>query len=129
MKQEFSQAWKTSKRPSKQIKFRANAPIHIKRKFLGARLSEELTKKHNARTFPVRKGDKVKIVRGQFSGKLGKIDHVDAKKERIFVEGTERIKRDGTKSLYPIHPSNVVIQDLVLDDKKRKAALERRGKK
>ena len=126
---EFSNSWKSSKNPGKQRKYRFNAPLHKKRKFLSARLSKDLTKKHNTRNIPLRKGDRVKIVRGNYKGTLGKIDRINLKRERIFVEGTERTKRDGTKSLYPIHPSNVIIYDLVLDDKMRKQMLERKVKK
>ena len=126
---EFSNAWKSSSNPGKQRKYRFNAPLHKKRKFLSARLSKDLTKKHNTRNIPVRKGDRVKVVRGTYKGILGKIDRINLKRERIFVEGTDRTKRDGTKSLYPIHPSNVIIYDLVLDDKKRKQILERKAKK
>ena len=129
VKKEFNISWKRSKQPRKQRKFRANAPLHLKRKLLSSRLSKDLTKKHNTRSMPVRKGDKVKIVRGQFSGHMGKIDRVDTKRERIYIEGTDRTKLDGTKSLYPIHPSNVIIYDFVLDDKKRKEILERKNKK
>ncbi len=128
MEKDFSNKWKSSSQPRKQIKFRANAPIHTKRKFLAARLSKELTAKHKTRNLPLRKGDKVKIARGSYSGVMGKIDHVDVKKERIFVEGTARTKSNGSQSLYPMHPSNVIIQELILDDKRRKMILERRGK-
>jgi len=129
MKREFSNSWKRSRQPRKQRKFRANAPIHTRRKFLSARLSKDLTKKYNTRNIPLRKGDRVKIVRGQYSGRLGKIDSVDIVRTIVRIEGTERTKMDGTKSLYPIHPSNVIIQELVLDDKLRKQILERKGKK
>lgn len=125
---EFSNAWKSSKNPGKQRKFRHNAPLHIKRKFLASRLSKDLTKKYGKRNMPVRKGDRVKIVRGQYSGTLGKIDRIDLRNQRIFIEGTDRIKRDGTKSLYPVHPSNVIIHEMVLDDKFRKQKLERKSK-
>lgn len=125
----FSKSWISSTKPRKQRKYRFNAPLHKKRKFLSARLSKDLTKKHNTRNIPLRKGDRVKIVRGNYKGTLGKIDRINLKRERIFVEGTERTKRDGTKSLYPIHPSNVIIYDLVLDDKMRKQMLERKVKK
>jgi len=125
----FSNSWKSSKKPNKQVKYRANAPLHIKRKFLAARLSKELTAKHNKRSATVRKGDTVKIVRGQYKGKTAKVDHTSVKQERIFIAGTERTKIDGTKSLYPIHPSNVVIQTLVLEDKNRKKIFDRKVKK
>lgn len=129
MSKEFSSAWIRSSNPGKQRKYRANAPLHVKRRFLSSRLSKDLTKKHNTRNVPVRKGDKVKIVRGSYSGTTGKIDRIDVKRERLFIEGTDRTKMDGTKSLYPIHPSNVIIHELVLDDKRRKDLLERKAKK
>ena len=129
MKKKFSTAWKSSKKPSKQVKYRAHAPLHIKRKFLSARLSKELTTKHNIRSLPLRTGDKVKIVRGTYKGKIGKIDHVSVKKERVFIDGTERIKTDGTKSFYPIHPSNVIIQEASTEDKYRRKSIERKGAK
>ena len=77
----------------------------------------------------VRIGDKVKIARGTYAGTLGKVSDVNVKRERIFIEGTARTKIDGTQSLYPIHPSNVIIHEMVLDDKNRKKILERRGSK
>ena len=126
MNKKFSNSWKSSKQPRKQRKFRYNAPLHVKRKMMASRLSKDLTKKYNKRSLGVRKGDRVKVVRGQFSGTLGKIERVDLRKERIFVEGTDRTRTDATKSLYPIHPSNVIIMDLNLDDKRRKQILERK---
>ena len=129
MEKEFINSWKRSKQPRKQVKYRANAPLHTKRKFLAAHLSKELIQKHKTRSLPVRKGDKVKIMRGTYARHLGKVERVDAKRERIYIEGTERTKTDGSRSLYPIHPSKVVIYELILDDKQRKAVLERRGKK
>jgi large subunit ribosomal protein L24 len=129
MKKSFVASWKRSVQPRKQRKYRANAPLHVKRKFLAAHLSKELRQKYKTRNIPLRKGDRVKIVRGTYKNHLGKIDHINTKRERIFIEGTDRIKKDGTKSLYPIHPSNVIIHELILDDKRRKEILERRGAK
>ena len=87
--------------------------------FLSASLSLELRKKHGKRTIPVRKEDEVKIVRGQFKDMKGKILHVFLKKSRIHVDGAQTVKRDGSKAYYPIHPSNVMIINLHLDDKER----------
>lgn len=129
MKKEFINSWKRSVQPRKQIKYRANAPLHIKRKFLSARLSKELTKKYGIRNIVLRKGDRVKIAVGNWKNLVGKIDHTDTKKGKIFVEGTERKKTDGTNSLYPIEPSNVIVIDFNIDDKKRKAIIDRRQKK
>ena len=123
---EFSNLWKSSKNPRKQRKFRYNAPLHIKRKLFSANLSKDIRKKYNKRNMPIKIGDRVKVVRGNYKGTLGKIDRINLGKERIYVEGTERIKKDGTKSLYPIHPSNVIIQELNLEDNRRKKILERK---
>lgn len=124
MKQQFSPHWKNSAQPRKQRKYRYNAPLHIKQKFLAAPLAEALQKKYGKKTAHVRKGDVVKVLRGQFRGQRGKVENVDLKRSRIFVEGAHVLKRDGAKASYPIHPSKVRVEELVLDDKKRRAKFE-----
>lgn len=119
MKKKFSMKWKASKRPAKQRKFVANAPKHTRNKFLSAHLSKELAKKHGKRSIPVRKGDKVKVLRGQFKGKSGKIERVSTSKMKVYITGIEFLKKDGSKALYPIHPSNLIAEELNLEDKKR----------
>lgn len=124
MKQ-FSKHWKASKRPGKQRKYLARAPLHLRKKFMSSHLSKELRTKHNTRNVPVRKGDTVKIMRGQFNGKIGKVSEVNLKKLRVYVEGADFVKKDGTKVQYPLHPSNIMITSLVLEDKERKKMMER----
>ena len=116
----FSKSWKSSKKPSKQRKYRANASLSIKRKFLSVHLSKDLIKKYKTRNVIVRKNDKVKITRGQFRGKTGKILNVITKKSKVFIEGIENVKKDGTKAYYPMEPSNLVIIEPDLTDKRRK---------
>jgi len=83
MKKKFVSSWIRSKQPRKQRKYRANAPKHIIHKFLGAKLSKELRQKYTKKTIPVRTGDTVKIARGQFKGRSGKVESVDrGNKER-----------------------------------------------
>ena len=126
MKQIFSTNWIKSKQPRKQRKYRHNAPLHLKREFLAAHLSKELRTKYGIRSVILRKGDKVKIMRGQFKGKVSKVDRVSIVKERVYVQGAERLKRDGSKSFYPINPSNVMVQEINLDDRKRKEKLQKK---
>ena len=126
MKKEFIKTWKSSRQPRKQRKYRFNAPLHIKSKFMASHLSEELKKKYSKRSAIIRKGDKVKIARGQFRGKTGKIDRVDIKGTKVYIMGIEFIKKDGTKVASSIHPSNLIIIELNLDDKKRVKTLERK---
>ena len=128
MKKKFSKAWKSSKQPRKQRKYRANAPLHIKRKMIASHLSKELREKYKRRSFPVRKNDVVKILRGSFKGKQGKVSKVDTKKMKVYVEGIVRTKKDGTKVPVPLDPSNLMIVSLNLEDKKRAKALERKLK-
>ena len=119
MKSRFSKKWKSSKQPRKKRKYLANAPLHIKRKFLGATLSKELRKKFGRRSIEVRKGDEVKIMRGKFKKRQGKVAVVDVKNTRISIEGINITKKDGTKVNVWFHPSNVMITSLNLEDPRR----------
>ena len=126
MKQKFSIKWVGSKLPRKQRKYRANAPLHVKHKMVSSNLNKELRKKYGKRSFPARKGDSVKILRGEFKGKTGKIDSVNLKKSRIMIEGVSRSKKDGSKIAVYFDPSNLQIKELNLEDVKRKKAIERK---
>jgi len=125
MKKKFSKHWKASKQPRKQRKYRANAPLHIRHKLMSANLDKDLRKKYGRRSFPLRKGDSVKIMRGEFKGKTGKISVVDLKKLRVAVEGIQRTKKDGTKINVWFDPSNLQIKELNLEDKKRMKAIDK----
>jgi ribosomal protein L24 len=65
-------------------------------------------------------------MRGDHSGFEGKVSRIDLKRYRIFVEGLTREKVDGTNIFVAVHPSKVVIRSLNLDDKWRKAIVDRR---
>ncbi|MBW2998520.1 50S ribosomal protein L24 [Candidatus Woesearchaeota archaeon] len=119
MKSIFSLSWIKSKQPRKQRKFRANAPTHIRRKFMGSNLSKDLRSKYNLRTVPVVKGDKVKIMKGQFKGQEGSIDKVDVLRTKVYVSCAQVTKKEGSKAYYPINPSNLMIVELNLKDSKR----------
>ncbi len=119
MKQKFSKHWKSSKQPRKQRKYLANAPLNVKRKFVSVSLSKELRKKHGKRNIPVRKGDVVKIMKGKFKKKQGKVTKVELKKSKIIVEGIQIKKTDGSKVNAPLRASNLQIIELNLEDKKR----------
>lgn len=125
MKNEWSKHWISSVQPRKQRKYTYNAPLHVMRDFLAAPLSKELKKKYLVNSIIVRKGDKVKVLRGQFKGKIGTIEDVQIKNMRVCIENVTYTGRDGKKKYYPIHPSKVLILELNLDDKKRKASIVR----
>ena len=120
----FSTAWKSSTQPRKQRKYTYPPPLHIKQKFLHVHLSSELRQKYGHRNAQIKKGDKIKVLRGNFAKKEGRVERVLLKLGKVFVNGVEIIRKNGTKVPFPLHPSNLLIVELELNDKKRKAKLE-----
>ena len=117
---------KNSIKPSAQRKQLYNMPLHLRHKLFNAMLSKELVEKYGVKRLPVRVGDVVRILRGDFAGYEGKVVDVDLKHVRIFIEGVQIKKADGTPVYYPIHPSKVMIVKLDLSDKYRLKLIERR---
>ncbi|MBS3155426.1 50S ribosomal protein L24 [Candidatus Woesearchaeota archaeon] len=126
MKQRFSTKWIRSKQKRKQRKYRRNAPLHIVSKFMHVHLSKDLRKKYGRRAIRARKGDTVKILRGQFKKKSGKVVDVNLSRRKVYVENIRQIRKEGTKSPYPLEPSNLMLISLNLDDKIRKEKLEKK---
>ncbi len=120
------QATKPIRNPGKQRKRLFNAPAHIRHKLMGAPLSPELLAQKGIKTMPVRKGDTVRVMRGDHKGFEGKVSRVDLKNYRVYLEGLTREKVDGTAIFVGVHPSKVMIKTLNLDDKRRKAVMERK---
>ncbi len=119
MDKEWSGSWKGSKESAKQRKYAYNSPLHVKRKFLSANLSDTLRKKMGKSSVPVRLGDEVIVKRGSFKGTTGEIVKVLIKKSALHVKGVVRKKTDGTEIQIPMHPSNVQMIGLNLDDPRR----------
>lgn len=103
------------------------ASLHRRRKFLSAPLSQELRAQYGTRSMPVRKGDIVVVLKGDWKMKEGKVTRVDIKGMRIYIEGLTRERMDGSTAPIPVRPWNVVITRLDLSDPKRRRVLERRG--
>jgi large subunit ribosomal protein L24 len=66
----------------------------------------------------------VKITTGKFRKHEGKVNMIDLKKTRVFVDGIELTKKDGTKKYIPLDPSNMMVIELNMDDKLRQKFLE-----
>jgi large subunit ribosomal protein L24 len=119
MKTQFSPTWVSSTQPRKQRKYRYEAPAHRRHSFLNAHLSKDLRKKHGFRSVPVRKGDEVSVMRGNFAGQKGKILSVDYTNAHVVVENITRKKADGSKVAVRLDPSNLLLLSLTLEDTKR----------
>ena len=125
MKARHSIAWKASSQRRKQRKYRYNAPLHIKGKFLACHLVKNLRDKYGVRNLRVRTGDKVRVLRGQYAGKEGKIERVDLKNTKVFVAKVDFLKKDGaTRVQYPLDPSNLTIVEFDSSDKRRNEQLK-----
>jgi len=115
----FSKKWIASKNRRKQRKYRRNATSNIRKRIIKINLNKELRQKYKMRNITPRKDDLVKIMRGKFKKKEGKINRLDLKKYKIYVEGINLTKKEGTKTSVPIDPSNLQIKELNINDKKR----------
>lgn len=122
MKSTFSTSWKSSVKARKQHKYTANAPLHLKHKFLSSHLSKDLRKKYGKRALPLRKGDEVLVMRGAFKKKKAKVTSVKLSKALVYLEGLQRTKRDGSKVNISFQPSNLQIVSLHSEDKRRFAS-------
>ena len=128
VKTSFVTSWKKSTQPRKQRKYRYNAPLHVKQKMVHVHLSTELRKKYSFRNVQLKAGDKIKVLRGKFAKKEGKVDKISLKNEKVYVAGIETIKKEGTKLPIALNATNLMIIELDLSDKKRKQKLESKGK-
>lgn len=116
-----------SKQPRKQRKFLHNAPLHVRHNLMSVTLSKELRDQYGKRSIPVKKGDTVQVMRGDFKDHEGKVEKVDIKNYKVLVEGASVQKPDGNMIYHSIHPSNLVIVELDLDDDERNDIMERKG--
>ncbi len=111
--------------PRKQRKRRYEAPLHRRQKMVAAPLSKELRKKFNRRSLPLRKGDKVEVMRGEFKGVKTTVREVDLKKLKVILEDVKRKKTDGTEVRVPLDPSNLMIIEPDMSDRKRQKLVKR----
>jgi large subunit ribosomal protein L24 len=116
-----------SSKPRKQRKWRANAPLHKKKEFCSSMLSKELKQNFKINAMQVRKGDTVKVMRGDLKGASGSVIRVDIKKGRVYIDNLTMKKSDGKVVERPFQASNLQITALVLEDKRRKGILERKA--
>ncbi len=114
-----------SRRKARRAHFQA--PSSVRRIIMSSRLSKELRAKHNVRSMPVRTDDEVKVVRGKYKGKEGKVTQCYRLKWVIHVDKVQTEKANGTSVAVGIHPSNVEITKLKTSGY-RKAILERKDR-
>ena len=102
-------------------------PLHRKQNLVSAMLSKELKDKFKKNSMPLRKGDEVKVLRGDFKGTTGEVSRIDLKNSKIYVTSVTSTKVDGTSVERPVRASNLMITNLDLEDQKRRNMLEKSG--
>ncbi len=119
----------TSTQPRVQRKRAAHAPLHVKRILTSSHLAEEVHAKAKGRlprALPVRKGDTVRVMRGGFRGREGKVVSVDRVHGMVVVEGIIE-KVDEKKVPRPLHASNLLIIRMDDTDAWRRRKFEERA--
>jgi len=109
----------SSKSPGKQRKKLYNSPIHANKNRLKCRLDEFLQEEYGLRSVVVKTGDLVKIMRGQFRDTEGKVIRVSYTDVRVYLDSALVTKADGKETNIPIHPSNLMLVKLELDDERK----------
>lgn len=93
---------------------------------MSAPLLKELRVKHNACSLPIRVNDEVKVIRGTYKGREGKVVQVYRRKWVIHIERITRSKVNGQTVPIGIHPSNVAIIKIHMD-KDRQSLLSKKA--
>ena len=122
----------SSKQPRKQRLARYTAPYHRRHREMSSPIDKGLRERQLSRGFmypramPVKKGDRVMIVRGEGKSKSATaVSLVDRKARKVYVEGFTYFKSDGTELQRPIAASNLVIINPDWSDIRRRKILNR----
>lgn len=121
---QWSTDWSGSTDPSKQRKYRENAPHHHRKRFLNAHLADSVRETVETRAVPLVTGDQVEVMRGDHAGAEGRVDDIDTEEQKVYVDGVEREAVDGSDTAIPVRPSNLKITKLNLEDERRLAKYE-----
>jgi large subunit ribosomal protein L24 len=120
-----------TKSARKQRKRRSQSPDHRYHRFLTVRLDDKLIEKYKfvISRMPIRKGDKVKVIRGGFRAPTEEYEvaKVIVKNQTVVLEKAVVSKSDGKQVPRVFKPSNLVITKLNLSDRRRRERIERLG--
>ncbi|NWF96691.1 MAG: 50S ribosomal protein L24 [Candidatus Thorarchaeota archaeon] len=109
----------SSKAPRKQRAAIHRGPLHAHRSQLRCRLDDALREEYGLKSLVIKKGDLVRIMRGQFRDTEGKVTRVDYSRIRVYLDSATTTKADGKEAPVPIHPSNLLLVKLELNDERK----------
>jgi large subunit ribosomal protein L24 len=116
---------KASSQPRKVRGAKFAGSVRARSKALSSTLSRDLKEKHSTDHVKIRKGDTVKIMRGDFKGIEGKVAETFPKTGQVTIEGVTREKIKGGTVQVKVNSSKLMVTSLNLDDKLRRKALEK----
>jgi large subunit ribosomal protein L24 len=105
-----------SKKPKKQRKALYNYLNHQKSKLLSTRVADFLRDEYGIKRLPLRVGDQVKVIRGEFSDFEGEVLEIN-KDLRCKIKECTFEKADGTQFYPAIHISKLVITKIAEEKK------------
>lgn len=115
----WSKEWKSSTNPSKQRKYRDNAPLHVKDKLVSSNASQELRDELGTRTVKIRTGDRARVMRGDNKGSEGIINNIDRENAVVYIDGIDNERNDGSLQQKALRPSKLQIVALNVEDPDR----------
>jgi large subunit ribosomal protein L24 len=123
--------WNKTVKVRKQRKRLWNAPQHRQHKALTCRLDNRLIEKYKfaISRIPIRKGDKVRIVRGSYKDPNKEIDVVEVrpKDNTIVLSEVTLSKADSKRVPRVFRPAALIITKLNLGDRRRRDRIEALG--
>jgi len=123
--------WNKTVKARKQRKRFFNAPNHMQHKALTCRLDDRLIEKYKFALYriPIRKGDKVRIVRGSFKDPTKEVEVVEVrpKDNTIILNEITLSKADAKRVPRVFRPAAVIITKLNLSDRRRRDRIEALG--
>jgi len=106
---------------AKELKTKALLHVHV---------SKELKTRMKAkkRSLLVRKGDRVRIMRGSLNGKEAKVTKVNYQRAVVFLEGMTAKNAKGKETLLPFQPSNLLLVDVDMGGNRKEMFTEAKAK-
>ncbi|KAL3895017.1 MAG: hypothetical protein SGCHY_004941 [Lobulomycetales sp.] len=87
---------------------------------MSSALAKDLREKYKCRSLPIRRDDEVRITRGRYKGREGRVTACYRRRWAIHIDKIVCDKANAQSVPIPIDPSNVVITKLKLDDDRKK---------
>jgi large subunit ribosomal protein L24 len=105
-----------SKKPRKQRKALFNYKSHQRSKLLSTRVADFLREEYGIKNLPLRVGDDVRIVKGEFKDFEGEVIEI-IDNQRAKIKEAKFEKSDGTEFNPAIHISNLIITKFIKEKK------------